>query len=147
MTAIVLTTYLHFTALFILIGALMAEQFIVTKSMSQQDLHRVAVLDKIYWLGVFSAIIAGLILWFWVGKPAEFYTKNWIFHTKLTLFISAISLSIYTSLHFKKLKSKINKEGKIGAPRLLVICLRLVLLILLTIPLLANFVALGVGAF
>ena len=80
MTELVLTRYLHFIAVFAIVGAILAEQFMVRKTMTRGEIKRVAKVDAIYGIGAILVLVAGLLLWFNVGKPAEFYTKNWIFH-------------------------------------------------------------------
>lgn len=147
MTAIVLTRYLHFIAVFAIVGAIVAEQFLVSKSMKRHQLKLAAKIDGIYALGVILVLIAGLILWFWVGKPAEFYTKNWIFHTKMTLFAVLGLLSIYPTIFFLKNRKGKELDEMVDVPILVRICLRLELALLFIIPILASFMSLGIGSF
>jgi putative membrane protein len=147
MTAIVLTRYLHFIAVFAIVGAIVAEQFLVSKSMKRHQLKLAATIDGIYALGVILVLIAGLILWFWVGKPAEFYTKNWIFHTKMTLFAVLGLLSIYPTIFFLKNRKGKERDEMVDVPILVRICLRLELALLFIIPILASFMSLGIGSF
>ena len=147
MTAIVLTRYLHFIAVFAIVGAIVAEQFLVTKSMKRREIKLVARVDGIYGLGAILVLVAGLALWLWVGKPAEFYTKNWIFHTKLTLFVVLGILSIYPTIFFLKNRKGADLEELIHIPMAVRICLRLELALLFIIPILASFMSLGIGSF
>jgi putative membrane protein len=101
----------------------------------------------LYGLGAVLVLIAGLTLWFWVGKPAEFYTKNWIFHTKLTLFIVLGLLSIYPTVFFLRNRKGHDMDTEIRVPIGIFVCLRLELVLLFIIPLLATFMSLGIGSF
>jgi putative membrane protein len=147
MTAIILARYLHFIAVFAIVGALVAEQFLISKSMTRKEIKRIAVIDGLYGLGAVLVLIAGFTLWFWVGKPADFYTKNWIFHTKLTLFVVLALLSIYPTIFFLKNRKGVDLQTEIKVPATVIICLRLELLLLFIIPILASYMSLGIGSF
>jgi len=147
MTAIVLARYLHFIAVFAIVGSLVAEQFLVSKTMSRSEIKRVARVDALYGLGAVLVLIAGLILWFSVGKPAEFYTKNWIFHTKLTLFVVLGLLSIYPTIFFLKNRKGSDLMDDVTVPSGVFVCLRLEMVLLIIIPLLATLMSLGIGSF
>jgi putative membrane protein len=72
----------------------------------------------------------------------KYSSKNWVFHTKLTLFIAIGLLSIYPTVFFLK-----NRKGKaeevITIPTIIVWLLRFELLLLAIIPLLAGLMARG----
>ena len=101
MTELIIIRYLHFIAVFAITGAIIAEQFLVSKSMSRMEIKRIAKVDLMYGLGALLVLAAGFILWFYVGKPAPFYTKNWIFHVKLTLFLIMGVISIFPSVFLR----------------------------------------------
>lgn len=147
MTAIILARYLHFIAVFAIVGALVAEQFLVSKSMTRKEIKRIAIIDGLYGFGAVLVLIAGFTLWFWIGKPADFYTKNWIFHTKLTLFVVLGLLSIYPSIFFLKNRKGADLHTEIKVPATVMICLRLELLLLFIIPILASYMSFGIGSF
>jgi putative membrane protein len=95
----------------------------------------------------FFLICAGLTLWFsGVGKPAVYYSKNWIFHTKITSFLMVGLLSIYPTIFFIK-NRKGNPEEVVAVPKSIFWMLRFELTLLLIIPLLAGLMARGVGFF
>lgn len=147
MTELVLTRYVHFIAVFAIVGAIFSQQFLISKSMSRLEIKRIAKIDAIYGLGVLLVIVAGLTLWFWVGKPASIYTRNWLFHSKLTLFIILGILSIYPTIFFLKNRKGQDLDTNIEVPRSVILLLRLELIILLIIPALASFASLGFGIF
>lgn len=147
MTAIILTRYLHFIAVFAIVGALVSEQFLVSKTMSRKEIKLISKVDIINIAGIILALVGGLILWFWVGKPAEYYTKNWIFHTKLTLFIGLIVLSVYPTIFFWKNKNGEDLNASIHVPKVVMICMRLEIILLIVLPILATLMSVGVGSF
>jgi putative membrane protein len=147
MTELVLFRYLHFISVFAIVGAIVAEQFLISKTMLRSEIKRISVVDGIYGLGAVTVLIAGVALWFWVGKPAAFYTKNWIFHTKLTLFILLGILSIFPTIFFMR-NRKGGEPGKIiEVPLYIIVLLRLELAIIIVMPLLATLMSIGIGGF
>ena len=101
MTELIIARYVHFLAVFMITGAILAEQFMISRTMTRIELKRIAKVDAIYGLGAILVLIAGFSLWFWVGKATMFYSRNWIFHTKLTMFVLLGVLSIYPTFYLK----------------------------------------------
>ena len=99
--------------------------------------------DGYYGLSSIIVVAAGLTLWLWVGKPAEFYHENGIIYIKLGLFILVGLLSIIPTVFFFK-----NRKGEgdelIEIPRKVLMIVRLELIILLIIPFLAVMMANGI---
>lgn len=147
MLELVIARYLHFIAVFAIVGAIFAEQFMVSKSMTRKEIKRISKIDAIYGFGALLVLIIGLILWFTVGKPAQYYSRNWIFHTKLTMFVVLGLLSIYPTIFFMKNRKGSDLDTQISVPSSVILLLRIELLIIIIIPLLANYVSLGYGAF
>lgn len=147
MTELVITRYLHFIAVFAIVGAIIAEQFLVSKSMTRKEIKRVSKIDALYGLGAVLVLIAGLLLWFAIGKPAYYYSRNWLFHTKLTMFVALGLLSIYPTIFFLRNRKGIDLDTEIEVPKLVIILLRLELLIIIIMPILATYFSLGIGAF
>jgi putative membrane protein len=147
MTEVVLTRYVHFIAVFAIVGAIFSQQFLISKSMTRAEIKRIAKIDVIYGLGALLVLAAGLTLWLWVGKPAAIYSRNWLFHSKLTLFLTLGILSIYPSIFFMKNRKGQDLDTKIDVPFTVILLLRLELILILIIPALASFASLGFGVF
>lgn len=146
MTTEIILRYIHFISIFAIVGSLTAEHLLLKKEMTPRELDRVAKIDMIYGLAALTLLAAGLSLWLGgIGKPSVFYTKNWIFHTKITLFTTIGLMSIYPTVFF--LKNRGTGEGLIPIPKSIFWLLRAELLLLFTIPLLAGLMARGVGFF
>ncbi|MDB5119790.1 MAG: hypothetical protein JWN56_1008 [Sphingobacteriales bacterium] len=145
MTLEIFLRYLHFISIFIVFSSLVAEHLLLKKTLTRKEIGRVARIDAVYGIAALTILGAGLTLWFGgVGKPAEFYTHNWIFQTKITLFILVGLLSIYPTVFFIK-QQKGRPEEAVEIPKPVFLCLRLELLLLIIIPLLAALMAKGVG--
>jgi len=86
----------------------------------------------------------GLLLWFGEGKPAEYYSSNWIFHLKLGLFTAMAILSIWPTVFFFRHRKGEESEW-IEIPARIRLMIRLELVLLLFIPLCATLMARGFG--
>ena len=146
MTAEIIAKYVHFLCIFAIVGALTSEHLLLKDRMTRKEIYRLSIIDAIYGVSALLLLGAGLSLWLWLGKPAEFYSKNWIFHLKLTLFLLIGLLSIYPTIFFIK-----NRKGKpeeiVDVPKSIKMLLRVELLLLFIIPLLASLMAKGIGFF
>jgi putative membrane protein len=147
MTTELVLRYLHFISIFTIVGTLVSEHVLLKKSLSRAELKRLSRIDAIYGLAALTLLSVGLTLWLGgFGKPAVYYSKNWIFHTKISLFALIGILSIYPTMFFIK-NSKGNPQETVVIPSVLFWMLRLELLILLIIPFLAGLMARGIGFF
>lgn len=146
MTAAIFIKYIHFIAIFIMVSSVVAEHLLLKAKMTRAELKRLSVIDGLY--GVASIIVVGAGLYLWlggIGKPAEFYTNNPIFLTKVGLFILIGLLSIYPTTFFLKNRKGENQEELVELPKSIKMVIRIELLILFLIPLLATLMANGVG--
>ena len=135
--------YLHFIAIFGVIAALIIKNTAIKTLISEEDAINLAKVNLFFNLSLILTCIGGLVLWFWVGRPSNFYTQNPLFMTKLILFTLIFLLSLFTSNFFRKHREP--KKETIEAPKLIVLLLRLQLIILAIIPLIAFLITRGVG--
>ncbi len=138
--------YLHFISIFAIVSALVAEHLLLKPQLQRAEIARLAKIDAVYGIAALTLLFAGLMLWLKVGKPADFYTYNWIFHIKLAAYIAIGLLSIYPTIFFMK-----NRKGAldelVSIPKLLIWCIRIELILLFLMPLAATLMARGVGYF
>lgn len=143
----ILLRYVHFISIFVIVGVLTSEHLLLKKSLTRMDLRRLARIDAVYGVAAVTLIAAGLTLWLGgFGKPAIYYSKNWVFHLKLFFFLCIGILSIYPTVFFIR-----NRRGDpneiVTVPASVFWMLRLELILLAVIPLLAGLMAHGVGFF
>ena len=147
MTIEILLRYVHFISIFAIVGSLVSEHLLLKKELSRAEISRLSVIDSVYGIAALTLLIAGLTLWLGsFGKPSIVYTKNWIFHAKITCFALVGILSIYPTVFFLK-NRKGNPTDVIEIPKSIFWLLRFELLLLFIIPLLAGLMAHGVGFF
>jgi len=145
MTLEIFLRYIHFISIFTIVGCLVSEHLLLKKELPRSAIKRLARIDGVYGVAAIVLLTAGLTLWLGgYGKPADFYSNNWIFHLKLTLFISIGLLSIYPTVFFLK-NRKGNESDLIQVPTIIFLLLRLEILLLFIIPMLAGLMAKSVG--
>jgi Predicted membrane protein len=137
--------YIHFISIFAIVGTLVSEHLLLKKMMTRAEISRLSRIDAVYGLAALSLLTAGLTLWLGgIGKPAEFYSGNWIFHTKISLFLLIGILSIYPTVFFIR-NRKGHADELVSVPGKVFWLLRFELLLLLIIPLFAGLMAKGIG--
>ncbi len=145
MTTEIFLRYLHFLSIIIIAGTLCAELMMLRPQLSRKELSRIAIVDGIYGLAAVVLISAGLTLWLGsFTKPAVYYSRNWVFMTKLTLVAIVALLSVYPTIFYLR-QRKGNPDDTISIPRAVINSVRLEVLLLTVIPLLAGLMARGVG--
>jgi putative membrane protein len=137
--------YVHFLSILLIAGTLVAERVLLKPEMTRAELNKLSQVDLIYGLAALSLVGAGLTLWLGsIGKPAVFYTNNWIFITKISLFVVVGLLSIYPTIFFLK-NRKGNASEVVTIPKIISGMVTFEIIILLILPLLAGLMARGIG--
>lgn len=145
MTIEVLLRYIHFLSILLITGTLAAEYVLVKDKLTRKEISRLSFIDLIYGLASIAVFAAGLTLWLGAfGKPADWYSKNWIFHLKLTLLVIIGLLSVYPTIFFLK-NRKGNPDEQVAIPSSIKKIITLELLLLALIPVLAGLMAKGIG--
>jgi len=137
---LILTRYGHFLGILAIAASLVSEHLLIRPNLTRREIRRLSILDGIYGFGAILALVCGLLLWFGVGKPADFYTSNGLFHIKVTLFVIMGVLSIWPTVFFMR-ERKGDPDETVDVPKRIVMFLRIELLIVFTMPLLASIVA------
>jgi len=139
----IVVRYLHYIAVFVLIGAVVIENMAIKASISGEDGRNLAKVDAVAGVSALLIGLLGLSLWLWLGKPAAFYSTNPIFNAKLSLFILLVLLAIYPARFFFQLRN--STAESIAVPKTVRVLLRAELVILIIIPILATIMARGIG--
>lgn len=133
--------YIHLIGIFGVVGSLAVEWLLAKSVVKGSTLSLLAKIDGIYGVSTILVLLGGFVLWFGVGKPAEFYSANPLLYIKLGLFAVIGGLSVYPSVYF--FKNRKSTEESIEVPKILLIFIRLEVILLLIIPLLAVLIADG----
>ena len=134
----------------VLMGALISEHLMLKPGVLKQQIKSLAGVDLIYWIAVILVLASGLLRWLvFDPKGVDFFSKNPLFHIKLTVFFIMVIISIFPTLRL----CKWNKQAKQGNHldisdkdiKKQLMFIRIELLLLAIIPLLAVMIALGKG--
>ena len=149
MLAHVLTAYLHFLGMMILMATLLAEHVMLHTQMPPVHLQRVARTDLFYGMAAGIVFLTGLLRFAYFGKGIHFYLGNPVFYIKVGMFLLVALISISPTMRFIAWR-KMLKQGDLPAldphtiTRLRTV-IRLELGLLIVIPLLAVLMARGIG--
>jgi putative membrane protein len=141
--AYVLIRYLHLLAALVFAVALLIENMAIKPVINREDAHNLARIDAICGMAALVIIACGMTLWLWVGKPADFYNTNPVFHLKLGLLAILIVSAIYPAIFF--FRHRQTEQEQLAVPKPLRFLLRFEIILLLIIPLLAWVMARGIG--
>ena len=144
MTPYIIVRYLHFVSIFLLVSTVFTENILIGKKLTGKQVGLLAKVDGLYGLASILVLTTGFTLWLWVGKPASFYSHNFIFYTKLGLFTVVGLLSIVPTIFFIQ-KRKLPAEEIVEIPSKILSMVRVELVILACIPLFAVLMAMGIG--
>ena len=135
--------FIHFVGIILLSSALFYELICLSCTITHQQLKKLLWVDALFGASAVIVLVSGGLLWGYFGKPSEFYTKNPLFHIKLTLFILIALMSIFPT--WVLLKNRKSLKTTLSIPDYVIIIVKVETVLLLTIPLLAVLMAHGVG--
>ncbi|MFT7028922.1 MAG: putative membrane protein [Marinoscillum sp.] len=144
MMTFVLVKYLHFVGIFMVVAALFTEMILVRREMTLSKLNLLSKVDGLYGMGAMISVGAGLVMWFAIGKPSDFYSSNFLFLTKVGLFTLVGIASIWPTVYFLKFR-KSKGEDLTEVPLYLIWIIRFEVALLLILPLLAVTMANGIS--
>ena len=135
--------FLHFVAIFGVTAAVIIENLAVKPSISKEDAINLAKISLIDNISLLLTLMAGYTLWFWVGKPSEFYTENPVFLAKLIIFSIILVFGFFPFNFFKRNKKSIQES--LLVPPTTIFCVRLRGALLIVAVMLAFLTARGIG--
>ena len=135
--------FLHFVAIFGVTAAVIIENLAVKPSISKEDAINLAKISLIDNVSLLLTLMVGYTLWFWVGKPSEFYTENPVFLAKLIIFSIILVFGFFPFNFFKRNKKSI--EESVLVPPTTIFCVRLRGALLIVAVMLAFLTARGIG--
>ena len=135
--------FLHFVAIFGVTAAVIIENIAVKPSISKEDAINLAKISLIDNVSLLLTLMAGCTLWFWVGKPSEFYTENPVFLAKLIIFCIILVFGFFPFYFFKRNNESIQES--VLVPPTTIFCVRLRGALLIVAVMLAFLTARGIG--
>jgi putative membrane protein len=144
-------SYLHFVFVFILVGALAAEMFMLRLPIGAQVAQRLARADMFYGGSAIGVVLVGFARAIWGAKGWAFYADQPFFWAKIATFAAIGLISIAPTLTFSKWARAARGDGAFAADEAQVKRVRRLVMaevhLLALIPLFAALMARGVWRF
>jgi putative membrane protein len=149
MLAHVITAYLHFLGMMMLMATLVAEHVTLQPQMTRLHLQRLAMSDLFYGIAAGIVFLTGLLRFAYFGKGIHFYLGNPLFYIKVGMFLLVALISVYPTMRFLAWRKLLTQGDRPAlephtVTRLRTV-IRLELGLLIVIPLLAVLMARGIG--
>lgn len=135
--------YGHFLAIFVMFASVFGQHLLFTGKVTQACWAKAVRLNALFAFSAVLALLFGLSLWWWVGKPPGFYQNNWVFQSKIALFGILVAVALISS-QFIWRRARIS-TSTVLIPRYAIFALRGQLLLMAILPLLGALMANGVG--
>jgi putative membrane protein len=139
--------WVHFAAIFGLVGCLFAEALFYRETLAAATFARLRLVDRWYGILAGAVVLSGLARLFFSPKTPAYFLHNPIFWTKMGLFVAVAVLSIPPTIHFLRAASTAQPDGTIRIAAAVYRRMRLLLnaevVLLFLIPLCAAFMARG----
>lgn len=148
MVASAFFAFLHFLAVFGIVGTLFLEWQTMSPAPTHAEAKRIQVADR--WFGIFALLIlvVGFLRVYYFEKGKAFYFSNPFFQAKLLLFVAIGVISIYPTIRFIRWGRQMRQGAAPAVPTreygLIMLSLRAELLLLLAMVLCASLMARGV---
>ena len=138
-----LIRYLHFLGIIVFSSGLAVELFLLSKEVTSAQMRKIATADAMCGVSFILVIVTGLLLWFVVGKPSEFYSENNVFYLKMSVLFGIIVLAISPAIFFSRNRN--SALSVISIPQRIIFQVRAEVVLLVFMPLLAVLMAKGYG--
>jgi len=139
---------IHMLAVLAVLAGLLISMVASKPLIASDDLRSINVIYTITGIALLVAAIAGMVLWLSIGKPAEFYSNNPVFHSKMGLFTLLLLISGFLAHRFRALQREFPAQtsgDNIPVPALLRRLQKAAFALVLVIPVLAWMMARGIG--
>src|SRR3546814_18396708 len=100
MLSTVILPWVHYLAVFVMIGALMVQMVLLKLSNVADAVRSLVRIDRIYGIAALLVFVTGLARVWDGGKGADYYWHNGMFHGVLGLFVLAALISVMPTLSF-----------------------------------------------
>lgn len=141
-----LEAIIHSVHLLSILAVFIGTLIVLPAASTAFERHSASQLLKVYYLKLASLLIAlasGLTLWLVIGKPAEFYSNNAVFHAKVGAFMLFALILVVQIIAIRQFAQRTSLPTRL--PRWLGFVQKTALVLFLTIPPLAYLMARGVG--
>ena len=95
-----LMAFLHFAAVFGIVGALLYQRITFNRNPTLAEAQRIQACDRMYGISATLLLVVGGLRAVYFEKGWSFYGHSPFFHAKMALFVAVGLLSIYPTIKF-----------------------------------------------
>src|SRR5438093_11940369 len=106
-----LVAYLHYLAIVLIAGFLVAEMTVCRPSLDAQQVRLLPRLDVVFFGGALLALATGLLRLFYYAKGVASYLPNPFFVVKMALYLTIAILSIKPTTSFLRWRRQLVQSG------------------------------------
>jgi putative membrane protein len=107
LTAMFLVKTVHMIALIVLLWASFRKNILLSKqNLSNQNAIKTARFDKVSAASAGIMLLSGLAMLFWLAKPSAYYFALPAFWLKISIFVIASALIVWTKTFIRQAKSQ-----------------------------------------
>lgn len=148
MLSTVILPWVHYLAVLLMVGALVAQMYLLKLSGVPDAVRSLARVDRMYGVSALLVFVTGMLRVWCGGKGPDYYFHNGAFHGVIGLFILAALISVVPTLRFIRWRKAVAAgalptEGEARKTRML---MHVQLTLIVIITLLITMVAHGYGA-
>jgi putative membrane protein len=108
--------YLHFTAIFILVGYLIVETVAIKGTLDAAAIRKLARNDLIYFGAAMAVLATGFLRLAFGAKGADYYLSWWPIYAKLGTFIVIAVISVIPTMAFIRWKRMVERDPSWQVP-------------------------------
>src|SRR3546814_10144762 len=108
MLSTVILPWVHYLAVFVMIGALMVQMVLLKLSNVADAVRSLVRIDRIYGIAALLVFVTGLARVWDGGKGADYYWHNGMFHGVIGLFVLTALIYVMTTLRFMRWRKAVD---------------------------------------
>lgn len=103
--------YLHFTAIFVLFGYLVAEMVLLRGTLTAEALRRLGRVDLIYFGAAMAVLATGILRLVFGAKGADYYLSWWPIYAKIGTFLAIAVVSVAPTLAIIRWRRMLDRDA------------------------------------
>lgn len=108
--------WLHYSAIFFLVGFLGVELLLIRGPLDARTVRRLAMMDMALAISAMAVLVSGFLRLVYGAKGPHFYLDHWPFYVKLGLFVAVALISIHPTLAVIRWKRMLERDERWQPP-------------------------------
>ncbi|HEX4781287.1 MAG TPA: DUF2214 family protein [Usitatibacter sp.] len=108
--------YLHFSAIFVLFGYLIAEAILLRGTLTPEMVRRLGRIDIIYFGAAMAVLATGFLRLVFGAKGADYYLSWWPIYAKIGTFLVIAIVSVVPTLAYIRWRRMLDRDAAWQVP-------------------------------